>query len=375
MHNLVDKKTPLYEIHQKLGARMINFGGWLLPVQYSGIIQEHQAVRQSAGLFDVSHLGQVQVEGPQAEEFLQRLLPADISRMIGGQVQHTLFCQEDGGIIDDILVYCHEKNSYLLVINGAFIEEDLRWILKHANGFQVKITDQSDMTFMIAVQGPKSAGVLNSLVNVPIEEIGYYHFVKEEIQGIPILFSRTGYTGEDGFELMGDSPQAPAIWELLMKTGGSEITPAGLGSRDTLRLEAWYLLSGQDFDKQHTPIEAGLGWTYNLTKSQDYLGKKALQEQKQKGVNRRLIGFEMVEEGIARHGYSIFKSGHKVGEVTSGALCPSVRKAIGLGYVTTQQAGLGNELEIEIHGKMRKARIVERPFYRGGLYLWRRRHS
>ena len=374
MQTSAGKKTPLYDIHQKLGARIINFGGWLLPVQYSGIVQEHLAVRQSAGLFDVSHLGQVEVEGPEAERFLQWLLPADISCMTDEQIQHTLLCQEDGGIIDDLLVYRHEENSYLLVINGAFIEEDIRWILKHADGFRVKIADQSDVTFMIAIQGPRAAEILNSLVATPLEQVGYYTFIQEKINDVPILVSRTGYTGEDGFELMGHFQQAPAIWDILMKTRGAEILPAGLGARDTLRLEAWYLLSGQDFDKEHTPIEAGVGWTYSLTKT-DYIGKERLAEQKEKGVDHRLIGFEMSDEGIARHGYVIFKNGRKIGNVTSGAPCPSVGKAIGLGYVTTPESGVGNEIEIEIHGRMRKARIAQRPFYRGGLYISKRRHS
>lgn len=375
MQTLAGKKTPLYEIHQKLGARIVNFGGWLLPVQYTGIVQEHQAIRQSVGLFDVSHLGQVDVEGEEAEQFLQELLPADIAALADGQIQHTLFCQENGGIIDDLLVYRHRENSYLLVINGAFIEEDIRWILKHAAFHRVKITDKSDVTFMIAVQGPRAAELLNSLVSTPLEEIGYYHFVREEIKGIPVLLSHTGYTGEDGFEIMGDFRQAAAIWEILMKTGGSEITPAGLGARDTLRLEAWYLLSGQDFDKDHTAVEAGLSWTYSLTKPQNYIGKNVLLEQKQKGISRRMVGFEMTDEGIARHGYPIFKNGQKIGEVTSGAPGPSVEKAIGLGYVAAPHAGVGNEIEIEVHGKKRKARIVQRPFYRGGLYIAKRRHS
>ncbi|MBI1976664.1 MAG: glycine cleavage system aminomethyltransferase GcvT [Candidatus Omnitrophica bacterium] len=375
MQTLAGKKTPLYDIHQKLGARIVNFGGWLLPVQYTGIVQEHQATRQSAGLFDVSHLGQVDIEGEEAEKFLEELLPADISALADGQIQHTLFCQENGGIIDDLLVYRHQKNSYLLVINGAFIEDDIRWILKHAASHRVQITDKSDVTFMIAVQGPRAAELLNSLVSTPLEEIGYYHFLREEIKGIPVLLSHTGYTGEDGFEIMGDFRQAAAIWEILMKTGGSEITPAGLGARDTLRLEAWYLLSGQDFDKEHTPIEAGLGWTYSLTKPQNYIGRNVLLEQKQKGASRRIVGFEMIADGIARHGYPIFKNGQKIGEVTSGAPGPSVGKAIGLGYVPAPHAGVGNEIEIAIHGKKRKARIVQRPFYRGGLYVAKRRHS
>lgn len=375
MQTLTGKKTPLYDIHQQLGAKIVNFGGWLLPVQYTGIVQEHLAVRNSVGLFDVSHLGQVEVEGPDAFGFLQQLLPSDMSRLADGQIQHTLFCQENGGIIDDLLVYRQSENSYLLVINGAFIDEDFRWILSHAKERQIKITDESDMTFMIAVQGPKAAELMNSLVATPLEQVGYYAFIQEKVKGIPILLSRTGYTGEDGFELMGESVQTAAIWELLMKTGGSEVTPCGLGARDTLRLEAWYPLSGQDFDKEHTPIEAGLNWTYSLTKPVEYIGKKALLEQKEKGVVHRLIGFEMAEGGIARHGYAIFKNGKKIGDVTSGAPGPSVGKAIGLGYVTTAESGVGSEIEIQIHGKMRKAKIVQRPFYRGGLYIAKRRHS
>lgn len=375
MQTETGKKTPLYETHQRLGAKIINFGGWLLPVQYSGIVQEHHATRQSASLFDVSHLGQVRVEGPEAENFLQWLLPIDISKLADGQIQHTLFCQEDGGVIDDLLVYCFRQNEYLLVINGAFIEEDIRWILKHADGRQVKVTDQCDITFMIALQGPRSAEILVSLATTPLEELGYYHFSREQIRNKTILVSRTGYTGEDGFELMGNADCASEIWDELMKTGGRDLTPAGLGARDTLRLEAWYLLSGQDFDKEHTPLEAGLRWTYDLTKQSDYLGKEALLRQSGKGVSRRMIGFEMLESGIARCAYPIFRKGRKTGNVTSGAPGPSVGKAIGLGYVSTEDSGTGNEIEIEIHGKLRKARIVQRPFYRGGLYLAKRRHS
>ena len=358
------KRTPLYEQHIALGARLVEFGGWEMPVQYSSIIDEHRAVRTHAGLFDVSHMGEFKVDGADALAFLQHLVPNDVSRLAINQALYTQLCLPDGGTIDDLIIYKLEENHFMLVVNAANIDKDFAWIEKQARDFDVQLTNQSDITALLALQGPEAQFILQPLTGVDLSAIRYYHCAPGLVDGINCIISRTGYTGEDGFELYCASADAPKLWNDLLVAGkGHGLLPAGLGARDTLRLEASYCLYGHELDEQINPLEASLGWTVKLNKD-EFIGHNALLKVKEQGLKRKLIGIEMVERGVGRGGYAIYEGDQQIGFLTSGAPSPTLNKNIGMGYVEASHAIVGKPVYIDIRGKHTAAQIVALPFYK-----------
>ncbi len=360
------KRTPLYEQHRELGARLVEFGGWEMPVQYSSILAEHEAVRTHAGLFDVSHMGEFKVEGAGALAFLQSLVPNDVARLAVQQALYTQFCKDDGNVIDDLLIYRLAEEQYMLVVNAGNIEKDLAWVKEHGKHLQgVTITDQSDFTALLALQGPEAQAILQSLTEVDLASIRYYHCEAGLVDGVHCLISRTGYTGEDGFELYCAPVDVAELWQKLLTTGKSYgLLPAGLGARDTLRLEAALCLYGHELDEQTNPLEASLGWTVKLKKADAFIGRSVLQQVKEQGPQKRLIGIEMVDRGIARGGYALYENEQQIGVVTSGAPGPTVGKNIALGYIDAAHAVEGTMLQVDIRGKHLTARIVPLPFYK-----------
>ncbi len=357
------KKTPFHGIHQSLGAKLIEFGGYEMPVQYpTGIVKEHLAVRSAVGVFDVSHMGEFEVRGKAALDFLQRVTINDVARLSEGKAQYSAMCYDDGGIVDDLLLY-HCGSYFLLVVNAANISKDFEWLRSHLKG-DVTLTDVSDKTSLLAIQGPRSLATLQPISDVDLAAIPYYRFVRGTVAGIPMLISRTGYTGELGFELYCEitDEQAKHLWNEIFSAGREfGILPVGLGARDTLRLEMGYCLYGNDIDKTTHPLEAGLGWITKLDKSA-FLGKQVLMKAKGNGLKRKLVGFTVSERGVPRHGYGIKAQGESSGTVTSGTFSPSLQKGIGLGYVSTKDAAVGTELMIEMRGKEIPATVVNIPF-------------
>lgn len=358
------KRTPLYQEHLALGARMVEFGGWEMPVQYSSILEEHRAVRTRAGLFDVSHMGEFKIEGNDALAFLQYLVPNDVSRLIVNQALYTQMCLPDGGTIDDLIIYKLADRHYMMVVNAANIDKDFAWVGKQARGFDVHVYNQSDTTALLALQGPEAQAILQPFTEVDLSGILYYHCAPGMVDGINCIISRTGYTGEDGFELYCAPVDAPKLWRDLLAAGkGRGLLPAGLGARDTLRLEAGYCLYGHELDEQTNPLEAGLGWTVKLNKG-DFIGRDALLKVKEEGLKRKLIGVEMIDRGVCRGGYAIYDNGRQIGRLTSGAPSPTLNKNIGMGYVEVERAVPGNPVQVDIRGKHLAAQIVALPFYK-----------
>jgi aminomethyltransferase len=360
------KRTPLYEEHKRLGAKMVPFAGYEMPVQYpTGIANEHQAVRKAAGLFDVSHMGEFVVKGGDALGFVQYVTTNDASTLEVGQAQYTVMCQEDGGALDDCLVY-RLQDGYMLVVNAANREKDWEWISKFANRFGVELTDRSDEIALLALQGPAAEKILSRITDADLPSIGFYRFVEGQVDGHHAIISRTGYTGEDGFELYVSNDAAVPLWRKLLEVGeGDGLVPAGLGARDSLRLEMGYILYGNDLDDNHTPLEAGLGWVVKLGKG-DFLGREALQRRKEEGVRERLVGFRLQERAFPRHGYEVRFQGEPAGEVTSGILSPSLDQGIGMAYVPVEAANPGTAIEIVIRNRPVPAEVVRPPFYTGG---------
>ena len=360
------KRTPLFEAHRELGARLVEFGGWEMPVQYSGILEEHRAVRERAGLFDVSHMGEFRVEGPGALAFLNGLVPNDVSRLAINQALYTQLCRPDGGVVDDLIIYRLGDEQYMTVVNAGTLDKDWAWISEHAAGHDdFTLTNISDETALIALQGPLARTILKPLTTTDLDAIAYYHCQPGVVAGIDCLISRTGYTGEDGFELYHQADRAVELWRALLAAGESSgLLPAGLGARDTLRLEAGYCLYGHELSDDITPLEAGLGWTVKLNKADDFIGKQALIAEKRDGLRRKLIGVELRERGIPRAGYPILRDGKQVGEVTSGTMCPTLGHAAALGFVPPSDAAVGMELAVEIRGKAIPAVVVALPFYK-----------
>lgn len=358
------KRTPLYEQHRQLGARLVEFSGWEMPVQYSGILEEHRAVRTQAGLFDVSHMGEFKVTGPDALAFLQQLVPNNVARLEINQELYTQLCQPDAGVVDDLLIYHLADNEYMLVVNAGNIEKDLAWVRQHSQGFDVTITDQSEATGLIALQGPAALAILQPLTGVDLSAIAYYHCAPGAVSGTSCLISRTGYTGEDGFELYCSAEDVVELWRKLLAAGKEHgLLPAGLGARDTLRLEAALCLYGHELDETTNPLEASLGWTVKLAKG-DFIGHDALAKIKAEGLKRKLIGVEMVERGVCRGGYAIYDGERQIGALTSGAPSPTLNKNIGMGYVEAAQAVPGKTVQIDIRGRRTAAHIVALPFYK-----------
>ncbi len=357
------KRTPLYECHQEAGARLVDFAGWEMPVQYAGVIEEHRAVRTAAGLFDVSHMGEVRVQGPGSEELLQRLTPNDVSKLAPGRAHYSGLLTEQGTYVDDLLIYRLGAEEFLVVVNASNAERDHEWIASRA-GSGVQVTNESDRWSLIALQGPKAVEILRPLASPEALALKYYGFHQGEVAGHPALVSRTGYTGEDGFELYVAPEDAPGIWRRLMEEGAPHgLQPAGLGARDTLRLEASMALYGHEIDESTTPFEAGLAWVVKMGKG-DFLGREALAAQQAEGLRRKLVGFEVQGRGIARQGHEVKMEGRTVGAVTSGTWSPSFEKALGMAYVPAEQAAPGTPLEIDVRGRALPATVVEVPFYR-----------
>ena len=358
------KRTPLYERHLALGARLVEFSGWEMPVQYSSILDEHRAVRTRAGLFDVSHMGEFKVEGPESLDFLQYLVPNDVSRLAIHQALYTQLCLPNGGTIDDLIIYYLAENHYMMVVNAGNIDKDFAWVEQQAKNFDVQIFNQSDTTALLALQGPEAQTILQPLADVDLSSIRYYHFEPGVVDGINCIISRTGYTGEDGFELYCAPVDAVTLWNDLLAAGKEcGLLPAGLGARDTLRIEAGYCLYGHELDEQTNPLEAGLGWTVKLNKG-EFIGRDALLKVKEEGPKRKLIGIEMIERGISRAGYAIYENNLPIGALTSGAPSPTLNKNIGMGYVEASHAVVGNTVQIDIRGKRAAAQIVALPFYK-----------
>jgi aminomethyltransferase len=357
------KKTPLYGAHRRAGAKMVEFAGWEMPVQYRGVMDEHLAVRTRAGLFDVSHMGEIEIRGPGALELCQKLSANDVSRIKLQQAQYNLLINEKGGIIDDVIFYRIEPTAFLICVNASNSEKDFAWIQKQASG-DVELENASSRYAQLALQGPLAEKVLQPLTTLPLREMKSFHFAWGDVSSIRCLVARTGYTGEEGFELYCSSAGAESLWNALLQAGRPMgLEPAGLGARDTLRLEKAYPLYGHELDDTTTPLEAGLEWVTKLAKG-PFIGREALLKQKAEGIQRRLVGLELVEPGIARSDYLVFKNGRSIGRVTSGTKSPSLGKAIAIAYVTIEEAAVGNTVEVEVRGRKVRAQIVSLPFYR-----------
>ncbi|MFP3388440.1 glycine cleavage system aminomethyltransferase GcvT [Brevibacillus sp. SIMBA_040] len=364
------KRTPLFPLYANYGAKVIDFGGWELPVQFSSIIEEHHAVRTLAGLFDVSHMGEVTIEGPDATTCVQYLITNDISKLQINQAVYAALCYPNGGIVDDLLVYKQGEQKYLLVINASNIDKDVDWILSHAIG-DVTIENVSSKTAQLALQGPIAEKVLQRMTKADLSEIAYFTFKDDvEVAGIKTLVSRTGYTGEDGFELYLDAADAPALWEKILEEGKVDgVVPCGLGARDTLRFEARLPLYGQELGPDISPLEAGIGFAVKLQKEADFIGKKALQKQKEEGVSRKLVGIELIGRGIPRTGYPVYaadaaETDEAIGYVTSGTQSPTLKRNLGLALIKADYAAIGTALTVEIRGKRIEAVTVKAPFYK-----------
>ena len=355
------KKTVLYNEHLKLGAKIVDFGGWQMPVFYTTVIQEHLTTRAKAGLFDTCHMGEIKVSGKDALPFLQYILSNDVSKIENRKMQYNVMCNESGGIIDDLMVYKLTKDQFLLVVNASTIEKDFDWLLKNKGRFDVEITNLSDMTAKLDVQGPNASKIIEDITGVSVKDLKRFYFKEFIVNGCNIMISRSGYTAEDGFELYFPAANAVNIWNILLSNEKMHgIKPIGLGARDTLRLEAGYNLYGHESNEDTNPFEAGIDFIVSFNK--DFIGKQALLQAK-KNLTRKIVAFEMLDNCIPRHNYKIQKNNELLGFVTSGTMSPITKKGIGLGFVKTDQAKIGNEIDIDIRGKLYKAKIVNRPIY------------
>lgn len=362
------KQTPLNGAHRRAGARMVDFGGWDMPVQYPlGTIEEHVRTRRQAGLFDVSHMGEIEVRGPEAIAFVNRLVSNDAARLVDGQAQYSALLTAEGTVVDDLLVYRFSQDHLLLVVNASTTEKDWNWILAHQGNERVELRNASAEYCQLALQGPRALTILQKLTTTPLGEIKYYHFRRGEVDGVPALISRTGYTGEDGFEVYAAPDKAEQLWDRILDAGdhadSEGVLPCGLAARNTLRLEAAMALYGHEMDEATTPLEAGLGWICKLDKS-DFTGRERLLRQKAEGVKQQLVGFEIVDRGIARDGQAVFVGDQQTGRVTSGSPAPFLKKNIGLAFVSPAHAGVGQTLHIDVRGRLVAAHIVATPFYK-----------
>lgn len=358
------KRTPLYDRHVALGARMVEFGGWKMPVQYSGIVDEHNAVRNAAGLFDISHMGEIEVKGSDALAFLQHIATQDVATIAEGQSNYALLCRPDGGIVDDIFIY-HLPDGYMVVVNASNIEKDFVWMLDQIAGYDVQLTNISDHASMLAIQGPHAEAILARATDTDVVNLPFHAVTTGMLGDIPGIIARTGYTGEDGFELFVDDDNVVRLWDELLALGGDAgLKPCGLGARDSLRFEACLALYGHEIADDINPYEAKLGWVVKLGKD-DFVGRETLSQVKQAGVARKLTGFEMVGRGIARGGYEIRSvEGERIGYVTTGMPSPTLGKYLGLGYVPTALSTEGSEFDVIVRERPVRARVVKTPFYK-----------
>jgi aminomethyltransferase len=362
------KRTPLNAAHRHLGARMVEFGGWDMPVQYpAGTVAEHLRTRTHAGLFDVSHMGEIEVRGPDAITFVNRLVSNDASKLIDRQAQYSALTTPQGTVIDDLLVYRFAPDHLLLVVNAATTEKDWDWIVSHQASESIELRNAGAEYCQLALQGPDALAILQKLTSVPLSGIKYYHFRKGEVDGIPAIVSRTGYTGEDGFEVYAAADKAEQLWNKILDAGnfGADegVLPCGLAARNTLRLEAGMCLYGHEIDESTTLLEANLGWICKLNKT-DFIGRERLLKQKAEGIKRKLVGFEVTDRGIARDGQNVWINGQQVGRVTSGSPAPFLKKNIGMAYLPVEFANEGRRIEIDVRGRLVGAQIVPLPFYK-----------
>ena len=358
------KKTALFNAHQRYGGKIIDFAGWALPVQYAGILEEHEAVRTAAGLFDVSHMGEIEIKGPQALEFTQYLVTNDVYQIEGGQIIYALMCYPEGAVVDDVLIYKFSNEYIYIVVNASNIEKDYAWMLKNSLNYDVKITNCSEEISQIAVQGPKAEEILQKLTTEDLSKIKFFNF-KENVllHDIKCLVSRSGYTGEDGFEIYNSNNDIEKLWDKILDVGKEcGIVPAGLGCRDTLRFEASLPLYGNEITENITPLEAGLGIFVKLNKS-NFIGKEALLKEEEEGLKRKIVGFEMLDRGIPRHGYEVMAAGEVIGRVTTGYFSPTLKKNIGLALIDSSFSSLNTEVFIKIRNKSLKAKVISKRFY------------
>ncbi len=351
------RRTPLYDEHRSLGARLVDFAGWEMPVQYEGIKAEHEAVRARAGLFDVSHMGEAVFRGPDAERAVQRLVTRDVGRLATGQAGYSAVCYENGGTVDDVIVYRRE-GDFLVVVNASNRDKDIEHFRENVSDLDVEVADESDDWALLALQGPEAADLLQKITTTDLSGLKPFRFAEGEVAGARTMISRTGYTGEDGFELYLSPEDAPRVWRELLGAGA---TPAGLGARDTLRLEAGMCLYGNELDPETTPLEAGIGFAVHLDKEEEFIGQEALRAEKEQGLRKKLVGFELEGRGIARHDHEVRAGDETVGRVTSGTLSPTLNKAIGLAFVSP---GVEDRFEVMVRERPVEAHTVPLPFYK-----------
>lgn len=357
------KKTPLNQIHHDLGAKMVEFAGWEMPIQYSGVTAEHKAVRTRAGLFDISHMGEIFVTGPNAREFINYITTNDISRVVDGQCQYSVCCSENGGVVDDVITYQFSPEKYLVVVNAANIEKDYIWFMDNKMS-GVDIINRSDDYAQLALQGPMACPILQKLTNTPLSQLYTFRFTHTQLAGVDAIISRTGYTGEDGFEIYISRDKASIVWEAIMEKGAaSGVEPVGLGARDTLRLESAYSLYGHEIKEDINPLEANLSWVVKLTKDK-FMGKDSLLKTKEECPARQLIGLQLIGRGIAREGYEVYSQDKKVGHITSGTFSPTLDAPIGLALIEAESANTQDKFEVKIRDKMIEAHKVSTPFYK-----------
>lgn len=359
------KRTPLFEIYKEYGGKTIDFGGWELPVQFSSIKEEHEAVRTKAGLFDVSHMGEITVKGKDSILYLQKMMTNDISKVQNGGAQYTAMCYPNGGTVDDLLVYKIADDNYLLVVNAGNIEKDFSWLQEHVEG-DVEVENISASIGQLAIQGPIAEQILQKLTDENLEEIKFFKFdANVNVKGVKAFVSRTGYTGEDGFEIYCKAEDTAYLWRELLAAGKDEgLLPCGLGARDTLRFEATLPLYGQELSADISPLEAGIGFAVKVAKDADFIGKDKLKEQKENGLARKIVGIEMIDRGIPRHGYKIFSGDEEIGFITTGTQSPTLKKNIGLGIVDNKFTDIDQMVDIEIRNKRLKAKVISTPFYK-----------
>ena len=357
------KATPLLGLHKELGAKLVPFVGWNMPIQFAGVLSEHTCVRERVGLFDVSHMGEIEVKGKDAKKFLQFLLSNNVEKMFDGSILYSLMCYETGGVVDDLLAYRFSENHYFLCVNASNSDKDYDWIARHASSFNVSIKNTSSETSQLALQGPDAKNVLQSLCDISLDDLSYYNFRKGMVNNVESLISRTGYTGEDGFELYLSPEKVSEVFRSLMEQGRSYgVQPIGLGARDTLRIEMGYPLYGNEIDNNPTPLDAGLGWVIKFDKG-EFLGRGSLLKQKEQGSPRRkLVGLKLLTRGVPRAHYQVFKNGESVGEVTSGTFSPTLNTGVGLCYVSSEYSDIGNHLDVKIRDQLVATEVIQLPF-------------
>ena len=357
------KATPLLGLHKELGAKLVPFVGWNMPIQFAGVLSEHICVRERVGLFDVSHMGEIEVKGKDAKKFLQFLLSNNVEKMFDGSILYSLMCYETGGVVDDLLAYRFSENHYFLCVNASNSDKDYDWIARHASSFNVNIKNTSSETSQLALQGPDAKNVLQSLCDISLDDLSYYNFRKGMVNNVESLISRTGYTGEDGFELYLSPEKVSEVFRSLMEQGRSYgIQPIGLGARDTLRIEMGYPLYGNEIDNNPTPLDAGLGWVIKFDKG-EFLGRGSLLKQKEQGsLRRKLVGLKLLTRGVPRAHYQVFKNGESVGEVTSGTFSPTLNTGVGLCYVSSEYSDVGSHLDVKIRDQLVATEVIQLPF-------------